>query len=94
MSGINSKLSNYPDIYLTFPDWKSFSDVMLYQIICNELVKRSFSHSADYIVDIHLLLYYVLRETSPHAFQLELFFNNATKPNSPTFHRLGRSVFL
>ncbi|XP_024122947.1 protein virilizer homolog isoform X3 [Oryzias melastigma] len=28
-------------------------------------------------------------ETSPHAFQLELFFNNATKPNSPTFHRLG-----
>ncbi|XP_029958264.1 protein virilizer homolog isoform X3 [Salarias fasciatus] len=28
-------------------------------------------------------------ETSPHAFQLELFFNNLTKPNSPTFHRLG-----
>uniref|UniRef100_A0A8C2WXY3 Vir like m6A methyltransferase associated n=1 Tax=Cyclopterus lumpus TaxID=8103 RepID=A0A8C2WXY3_CYCLU len=28
-------------------------------------------------------------ETSPHAFQLELFFNNATKPNNPTFHRLG-----
>ncbi|XP_027868533.1 protein virilizer homolog isoform X2 [Xiphophorus couchianus] len=28
-------------------------------------------------------------ETSPHAFQLELFFNNVTKPNSPTFHRLG-----
>ncbi|KAF7669699.1 hypothetical protein LDENG_00147220 [Lucifuga dentata] len=28
-------------------------------------------------------------ETSPHAFQLELFFNNVTKTNSPTFHRLG-----
>ncbi|KAM9852272.1 protein virilizer homolog [Aulostomus maculatus] len=28
-------------------------------------------------------------ETSPHAFQLELFFNNVPKPNSPTFHRLG-----
>ncbi|KAG7474716.1 virilizer-like isoform X2 [Solea senegalensis] len=28
-------------------------------------------------------------ETSPHAFQLELFFNNLTKSNSPTFHRLG-----
>uniref|UniRef100_A0A3P8UKN1 Vir like m6A methyltransferase associated n=1 Tax=Cynoglossus semilaevis TaxID=244447 RepID=A0A3P8UKN1_CYNSE len=28
-------------------------------------------------------------ETSPHAFQLELFFNNLTKPNSSTFHRLG-----
>ncbi|XP_070767716.1 protein virilizer homolog [Enoplosus armatus] len=28
-------------------------------------------------------------ETSPHAFQLELFFNNVTKPNNPTFHRLG-----
>ncbi|XP_053183147.1 protein virilizer homolog isoform X1 [Scomber japonicus] len=28
-------------------------------------------------------------ETSPHAFQLELFFNNVLKPNSPTFHRLG-----
>ncbi|XP_037532226.1 protein virilizer homolog isoform X2 [Nematolebias whitei] len=28
-------------------------------------------------------------ETSPHAFQLELFFKNVTKPNSPTFHRLG-----
>ncbi|KAF7227300.1 protein virilizer homolog [Nothobranchius furzeri] len=28
-------------------------------------------------------------ETSPHAFQLELFFNNVAKPNSPTFHRLG-----
>ncbi|XP_030249925.1 protein virilizer homolog isoform X2 [Sparus aurata] len=28
-------------------------------------------------------------ETSPHAFQLELFFNNVTKPNSPSFHRLG-----
>ncbi|KAM9724410.1 protein virilizer homolog isoform 2-T2 [Menidia menidia] len=28
-------------------------------------------------------------ETSPHAFQLELFFNNVTKPNCPTFHRLG-----
>ncbi|CAL8290826.1 unnamed protein product [Merluccius merluccius] len=27
-------------------------------------------------------------ETSPHAFQLELFFNNVAKP-SPTFHRLG-----
>ncbi|CAJ1062200.1 protein virilizer homolog [Xyrichtys novacula] len=28
-------------------------------------------------------------ETSPHAFQLELFFNNVTKPNNPAFHRLG-----
>ncbi|XP_036929375.1 protein virilizer homolog isoform X2 [Acanthopagrus latus] len=28
-------------------------------------------------------------ETSPHAFQLELFFNNVTKPNNPSFHRLG-----
>ncbi|XP_074540044.1 protein virilizer homolog isoform X2 [Halichoeres trimaculatus] len=28
-------------------------------------------------------------ETSPHAFQLELFFNNVTKPNNSTFHRLG-----
>uniref|UniRef100_A0A3P9JLQ4 Vir like m6A methyltransferase associated n=1 Tax=Oryzias latipes TaxID=8090 RepID=A0A3P9JLQ4_ORYLA len=28
-------------------------------------------------------------ETSPHAFQLELFFNNVAKPNGPTFHRLG-----
>ncbi|XP_054637823.1 protein virilizer homolog isoform X2 [Dunckerocampus dactyliophorus] len=28
-------------------------------------------------------------KTSPHAFQLELFFNNVPKPNSPTFHRLG-----
>uniref|UniRef100_A0A8D3DU79 Vir like m6A methyltransferase associated n=1 Tax=Scophthalmus maximus TaxID=52904 RepID=A0A8D3DU79_SCOMX len=28
-------------------------------------------------------------ETSPHAFQLELFFNNVTKPNNPTFNRLG-----
>ncbi|XP_049586727.1 protein virilizer homolog isoform X2 [Syngnathus scovelli] len=28
-------------------------------------------------------------ETSPHAFQLELFFNNVPKPNSPTFNRLG-----
>ncbi|XP_069392962.1 protein virilizer homolog isoform X1 [Paralichthys olivaceus] len=28
-------------------------------------------------------------ETSPHAFQLELFFNNVAKPNSPTFNRLG-----
>ncbi|XP_034030760.1 protein virilizer homolog isoform X2 [Thalassophryne amazonica] len=28
-------------------------------------------------------------ETSPHAFQLEMFFNNVTKPNSPTFNRLG-----
>ncbi|XP_028325916.1 protein virilizer homolog isoform X1 [Gouania willdenowi] len=28
-------------------------------------------------------------ETSPHAFQLELYFNNVTKPNSSTFHRLG-----
>uniref|UniRef100_A0A8C5F8H8 Vir like m6A methyltransferase associated n=1 Tax=Gadus morhua TaxID=8049 RepID=A0A8C5F8H8_GADMO len=27
-------------------------------------------------------------ETSPHAFQLELFFNNVAKP-SPCFHRLG-----
>ncbi|KAJ3597257.1 hypothetical protein NHX12_000785 [Muraenolepis orangiensis] len=27
-------------------------------------------------------------ETSPHAFQLELFFNNVAKP-SPSFHRLG-----
>ncbi|KAM9805980.1 protein virilizer homolog [Syngnathus typhle] len=28
-------------------------------------------------------------ETSPHAFQLELFFNNVPKPNSPAFNRLG-----
>ncbi|XP_056300693.1 protein virilizer homolog [Pseudoliparis swirei] len=28
-------------------------------------------------------------ETSPHAFQLELFFNNVTKPNNAAFHRLG-----
>ncbi|KAK7886771.1 hypothetical protein WMY93_026392 [Mugilogobius chulae] len=28
-------------------------------------------------------------ETSPHAFQLEIFFNNVTKPNCSTFHRLG-----
>uniref|UniRef100_UPI0037E9748B protein virilizer homolog isoform X2 n=1 Tax=Semicossyphus pulcher TaxID=241346 RepID=UPI0037E9748B len=28
-------------------------------------------------------------ETSPHAFQLELFFNNVTKPNNSSFHRLG-----
>ncbi|XP_035019674.1 protein virilizer homolog isoform X1 [Hippoglossus stenolepis] len=28
-------------------------------------------------------------ETSPHAFQLELFFNNVAKPNSPAFNRLG-----
>ncbi|CAG11920.1 unnamed protein product, partial [Tetraodon nigroviridis] len=28
-------------------------------------------------------------ETSPHAFQLELFFNNLTKPNNPAFNRLG-----
>uniref|UniRef100_A0A6Q2XCH6 Virilizer N-terminal domain-containing protein n=1 Tax=Esox lucius TaxID=8010 RepID=A0A6Q2XCH6_ESOLU len=28
-------------------------------------------------------------ETSPHSFQLELFFNNLTKPNNASFHRLG-----
>ncbi|XP_068616022.1 protein virilizer homolog [Brachionichthys hirsutus] len=28
-------------------------------------------------------------ETSPHAFQLELFFNNVAKPSNPSFHRLG-----
>ncbi|XP_056900607.1 protein virilizer homolog isoform X2 [Takifugu flavidus] len=28
-------------------------------------------------------------ETSPHAFQLDLFFNNLTKPNNPAFNRLG-----
>ncbi|XP_061676769.1 protein virilizer homolog isoform X2 [Syngnathoides biaculeatus] len=28
-------------------------------------------------------------ETSPHAFQLELFFKNVPKPNCPTFNRLG-----
>ncbi|XP_072317454.1 protein virilizer homolog [Eucyclogobius newberryi] len=28
-------------------------------------------------------------ETSPHAFQLEIFFNNVTKPNCSTFNRLG-----
>uniref|UniRef100_A0A8C7F362 Vir like m6A methyltransferase associated n=1 Tax=Oncorhynchus kisutch TaxID=8019 RepID=A0A8C7F362_ONCKI len=28
-------------------------------------------------------------ETSPHSFQLELFFNNLTKPSSACFHRLG-----
>ncbi|KAM9782951.1 protein virilizer homolog [Neosynchiropus ocellatus] len=30
-----------------------------------------------------------LGETSPHAFQLEIFFNNVLKPNSSSFHRLG-----
>ncbi|XP_038851082.1 protein virilizer homolog [Salvelinus namaycush] len=28
-------------------------------------------------------------ETSPHSFQLELFFNNLTKPSNACFHRLG-----
>ncbi|XP_005158092.1 protein virilizer homolog isoform X2 [Danio rerio] len=28
-------------------------------------------------------------ETAPHAFQLDLFFNNVSKPNSPVFDRLG-----
>nr|XP_055066087.1 protein virilizer homolog [Misgurnus anguillicaudatus] len=28
-------------------------------------------------------------ETSPHAFQLDLFFNNVSKPNAPVFDRLG-----
>ncbi|KAL0985360.1 hypothetical protein UPYG_G00155920 [Umbra pygmaea] len=28
-------------------------------------------------------------ETSPHSFQLELYFNNLTKPNNASFHRLG-----
>ncbi|XP_035240011.1 protein virilizer homolog [Anguilla anguilla] len=28
-------------------------------------------------------------ETSPHAFQLDLFFNNVTKPSAPVFDRLG-----
>ncbi|XP_048385433.1 protein virilizer homolog isoform X1 [Stegostoma tigrinum] len=28
-------------------------------------------------------------ETSPHAFQLDLFFNNVSKPSSPVFDRLG-----
>uniref|UniRef100_A0A4W5JEP2 Vir like m6A methyltransferase associated n=1 Tax=Hucho hucho TaxID=62062 RepID=A0A4W5JEP2_9TELE len=31
----------------------------------------------------------VSRETSPHSFQLELFFNNLTKPSNACFHRLG-----
>lgn len=33
----------------------------------------------------------VSRETSPHSFQLDLFFNNVTKPNNHVFNRLGRS---
>lgn len=41
-----------------------------------------------------LCVLYVYRETSPHAFQLELFFNNVTKPNSPSFNRLGRLEWL
>ncbi|XP_030639280.1 protein virilizer homolog [Chanos chanos] len=28
-------------------------------------------------------------ETAPHAFQLDLFFNNVSKPNTPVFDRLG-----
>ncbi|XP_028835893.1 protein virilizer homolog isoform X2 [Denticeps clupeoides] len=28
-------------------------------------------------------------ETAPHAFQLDLFYNNLSKPNTPVFHRLG-----
>ncbi|XP_052003518.1 protein virilizer homolog isoform X2 [Xyrauchen texanus] len=28
-------------------------------------------------------------ETAPHAFQLDLFFNNVSKPNAPAFDRLG-----
>uniref|UniRef100_A0A673LVS6 Protein virilizer homolog n=1 Tax=Sinocyclocheilus rhinocerous TaxID=307959 RepID=A0A673LVS6_9TELE len=28
-------------------------------------------------------------ETAPHAFQLDLFFNNVSKPNAPVFDRLG-----
>ncbi|KAJ8004935.1 hypothetical protein DPEC_G00141450 [Dallia pectoralis] len=28
-------------------------------------------------------------ETSPHSFQLELYFNNLTKPHNASFHRLG-----
>ncbi|XP_051878649.1 protein virilizer homolog isoform X1 [Pristis pectinata] len=28
-------------------------------------------------------------ETSPHAFQLDLFFNNVSKPSAPVFDRLG-----
>lgn len=30
------------------------------------------------------------RETAPHAFQLDLFFNNVSKPSTPVFDRLGR----
>ncbi|XP_023557147.1 protein virilizer homolog [Octodon degus] len=29
------------------------------------------------------------RETSPHTFQLDLFFNNVSKPSAPVFDRLG-----
>lgn len=32
------------------------------------------------------------RETSPHTFQLDLFFNNVSKPSAPVFDRLGRYV--
>lgn len=32
----------------------------------------------------------VFRETAPHAFQLDLFFNNVSKPSTPVFDRLGR----
>jgi len=32
----------------------------------------------------------IFRETAPHAFQLDLFFNNVSKPNAPVFDRLGR----
>lgn len=38
----------------------------------------------------HQLCVWLSSETSPHAFQLELFFNNVPKPNSPAFNRLGR----
>nr|XP_035941067.1 protein virilizer homolog [Halichoerus grypus] len=31
-------------------------------------------------------------ETSPHTFQLDLFFNNVSKPSAPVFDRLGRYV--
>ncbi|RXM27031.1 Protein virilizer-like [Acipenser ruthenus] len=31
----------------------------------------------------------VYGETSPHAFQLDLFFNNVSKPSAPVFDRLG-----
>ncbi|KAL8181917.1 UNVERIFIED_CONTAM: hypothetical protein K2H54_034355, partial [Gekko kuhli] len=30
-----------------------------------------------------------LCETSPHTFQLDLFFNNVSKPSAPVFDRLG-----